>query len=145
MKAKVIKDFDIVLNRKRRFVKKGELLEFIPDEDTIDERGEIQLEGMHLCDSHSPYADEHFIMVDEHAAHDTIPCDQLERLKDLPVHTVDNEILVTVSYDDYVWLIEQAQQAKDFKKWLQKVTQLDGNTATITDAQYLALLALDRV
>lgn len=141
MKARVIKDFYIIFKRKTHQVKKDQLLEFIPDENTIDERGEIQLDGFYICDSHSPFADEHFIMVDEHAVPDTVLCEQLERLKDLPVNTVDNEILVSVGYDDYAWLIDQAQQAKDYKEWLQKVTQLDDNTG----AKQLALLALDRV
>lgn len=154
MKAKAKKDFEISINNKNRLVKKGDLADFFPFNGTTDESGEICIDNEYVCHNHSPFAKEHFLIIDElelvelpadpspeepapKQAPDECDADRLYRLK--------NEGYTNLPYDDVSWLIEQAEKAKAHEKWLNKIAEIDTDAFTAVDASYWALLALGKV
>lgn len=145
MKAKAKKDFDITRYGKTISVEKGQLLNVVLDERRSDESGEIQLDGEYLCDNHSPFAKEHFYLLDELELvelPDTTPGEEsdAERLIRLQQQGTTN-----LPYDDVMWLLKQAEKAQYREEWLNKIAEIDRDAFTLVDAQYWALLGLGKV
>lgn len=136
MLAKAKKEFTVMIARKQHTINEGQLLDFIPDEDRNDESGEIRLNGQYVCHNHSPYANEHFFILDEaDSAHaEAILLDELTQ-KSLPELTPA----------DLDWLLAQAKTAQYQQDWLNKISEADSNAFTLTDVRYWALLGLKRV